>query len=252
MDIAVPRGGAQDRAAAQMAGWWNRDGCRAPMAWSGDANGRLHERHAVAARSRRTRRRGTSSASGRRRARCWPTTGGSSRFGEGPRALRSGDLALVDVGDPDVLAYLRRAGDETALVVVRFGLRGGEIELPPCHRAVEGRAVEPRPGHAHGRVARRRCDPSRRSSCSPRHLRSTDESRRPRSRPTQPGSPGRSRPTSPGASPPPPTRSREPRPRTAGDRRSGTPSPAGRARSPMAARATSPATTTTATRRTSG
>ena len=28
------------------------------------------------------------------------------------------------------LAYLRRAGDEVALVVVRFGLRGGEIELP--------------------------------------------------------------------------------------------------------------------------
>ena len=35
------------------------------------------------------------------------------------------------MGDPDVLAYLRQAGDETSLVVVRFGLRGGEIELPP-------------------------------------------------------------------------------------------------------------------------
>jgi glycosidase len=45
-------------------------------------------------------------------------------------ALRSGDLALVDVGDPDVLAYLRRAGDETALVVVRFDGRTGKIELP--------------------------------------------------------------------------------------------------------------------------
>ena len=50
----------------------------------------------------------------------------------GSAALRTGDLALVDVGDPDVLAYLRRAGDEVALVVVRFGLRGGEIELPPA------------------------------------------------------------------------------------------------------------------------
>ena len=38
---------------------------------------------------------------------------------------------LVDVGDPDVLAYLRQAGDEVALVVVRFGLRGGDVELPP-------------------------------------------------------------------------------------------------------------------------
>ena len=35
------------------------------------------------------------------------------------------------MGDPDVLAYLRRAGDEASLVVVRFGLRGGEVELPP-------------------------------------------------------------------------------------------------------------------------
>jgi alpha-glucosidase len=35
-DIAVPRSRARDRAAERMAGWWNRDGCRAPMAWSGD------------------------------------------------------------------------------------------------------------------------------------------------------------------------------------------------------------------------
>jgi glycosidase len=49
-------------------------------------------------------------------------------------ALRTGDLTLVDVGDPDVLAYLRRAGDEAAMVLVRFGLRGGEIELPPSTR----------------------------------------------------------------------------------------------------------------------
>jgi glycosidase len=48
----------------------------------------------------------------------------------GSAALRGGALELVDVGDPDVLAYWRRAGDETTMVV-RFGLQGGEIELPP-------------------------------------------------------------------------------------------------------------------------
>ncbi len=48
----------------------------------------------------------------------------------GSAALRTGVLELVDVGDPDVLAYHRRAGDDAALVVVRFGLDGGEIELP--------------------------------------------------------------------------------------------------------------------------
>jgi alpha-glucosidase len=128
-DITVPRELARDRAALRMADWWNRDGCRAPMTWAGDekagfTSGTPWLPIPSDAASRNVQRQQTAESSvlahyrrllGLRR---------------GSAALRIGDLTLVDVGDPDVLAYLRRAGDDTALVVVRFGLRGGEVDLP--------------------------------------------------------------------------------------------------------------------------
>jgi alpha-glucosidase len=130
-DIEVPRDQARDRAALRMEDWWNRDGCRAPMAWSGDGkagfttgepwlpvpgdvSSRNVEQQQASERSVLTHYRRLIA------------------LRRGSAALRTGDLALVDVGDPDVLAYLRRAGEETALIAVRFGLRGGEIELPPA------------------------------------------------------------------------------------------------------------------------
>ena len=57
------------------------------------------------------------------------------RESRGPRVLTRSQLkcrVIPYVGNPDVLANLRRACDEVAPVVLRFGLRGGEIELPPC------------------------------------------------------------------------------------------------------------------------
>jgi alpha-glucosidase len=128
-DITVPRELARDRAALRMADWWNRDGCRAPMTWAGDekagfTSGTPWLPIPPDAASRNVERQQTAEGSvlahyrrllGLRRA---------------SAALRVGDLTLADVGDPDVLAYLRRAGDDTALVVVRFGLRGGEVDLP--------------------------------------------------------------------------------------------------------------------------
>ena len=92
--------------------------------------GGLHEWQAVAARSAGrgvAERRGSS---GHRTSSVLAHYRRLLALRRGSAALRTGELALVDVGDPDVLAYLRRAGDEVALVVVRFGLRGGEIELP--------------------------------------------------------------------------------------------------------------------------
>ena len=57
--------------------------------WPGPATERPASRAARrGCPSRLTRRRATSSASGRPRARSWPITGGSSRFGEGRAALR--------------------------------------------------------------------------------------------------------------------------------------------------------------------
>ena len=150
---------AQDRAAARMPDWWNRDGCRAPMAWSGDADGGLHERRAVVAHPAGRGDRATSSASGRRTSSVLAHYRRLLALRRGSAALRTGDLALVDVGDPDVLAYLRRAGDDVALVVVRFGLQGGEIELPSPPgpwRVVLSSHDQATPD---GRVAPRRCGP---------------------------------------------------------------------------------------------
>jgi alpha-glucosidase len=128
-DIAVPRAVARDRAAVRMPDWWNRDGCRAPMAWSGDTNAGftgglpwLPVPPDAASRNVERQRASHSSVLAHYRR--------LLALRRGTAALRTGELALVDVGDPDVLAYLRRSGDEVALVMVRFGLRGGEIELP--------------------------------------------------------------------------------------------------------------------------
>jgi alpha-glucosidase len=130
-DITVPRELARDRAAARMPEWWNRDGCRAPMAWSGDTNAGFTTGEPwlpipADAGSRNVERQEASDSSVLAHYRRL-----LALRRESP-ALKEGDLALVDVGDPDVLAYLRRAGDETALVVVRFDQREGEIELPPA------------------------------------------------------------------------------------------------------------------------
>jgi alpha-glucosidase len=131
LDITVPRELARDRAALRMPEWWNRDGCRAPMAWSGATNAGFTSGEpwlpiAADAPTRNVERERASEGSVLAHYRRLLT------LRQGSAALRSGDLALVDVGDPDVLAYLRRAGDETALVVVRFDRRGGEIALPPA------------------------------------------------------------------------------------------------------------------------
>jgi alpha-glucosidase len=45
-------------------------------------------------------------------------------------ALKSGDIAVLDVGHPDVLAYLRGDSNESYVVVVNFGAEPAEITLP--------------------------------------------------------------------------------------------------------------------------
>ena len=125
----MPRALARDRAALRMPEWWNRDGCRAPMAWSGAMNAGFSSGEPWLpipsdAPTRNVERERASEGSVLAHYRRLLAL----RRGSAP--LRSGDLALVDVGDPDVLAYLRRAGDEAALVVVRFDRRSGEIALP--------------------------------------------------------------------------------------------------------------------------
>jgi alpha-glucosidase len=130
LDINVPRDQAQDRAAAQMDDWWNRDGCRAPMSWSdgpqaGFTDGTPWLPIASDVASRNVVRQRASEDSVLAHYRRLLTL----RRGSAP--LHSGSLELVDVADPGALAYLRRAGDDTMLVVVRFDQRSGEVELPP-------------------------------------------------------------------------------------------------------------------------
>jgi len=133
-DIVVPRDRAQDRAALQMDAWWNRDGCRAPMAWSGGPTAGFTTGEpwlpipsdAGARNVERQRASGDSVLAHYRRL---------LAFRRESAAIRSGGLTLVDVGDDHVLAYLRWAGDEIALVLVRFDDRSGEVDLPASHRA---------------------------------------------------------------------------------------------------------------------
>ena len=128
-DISVPRDQAQDRAAVRMPDWWNRDGCRAPMAWTGDVKAAFTTGEPwlpipsdAASRNVADQLASDDSVLAHYRR--------LLALRRGSPALTTGDLSQVDVGDPDVLAYLRRAGDEVALIVVRFGLQGGEIALP--------------------------------------------------------------------------------------------------------------------------
>ena len=51
-------------------------------------------------------------------------------------ALRSGEIELLEPGDPSVLAYLRRAPSETILVVHNLGHREAAVELPMAPPAV--------------------------------------------------------------------------------------------------------------------
>jgi alpha-glucosidase len=116
-----------------MSGWWNRDGCRAPMAWSGGPTAAFTDGSPwlpmpLDAATRNVQHHGKSENSVLAHYRRLLALRRAST------ALRTGDLDLIDVGDPDVLAYLRRAGDSIALIAVRFGLRDGEIELPAAER----------------------------------------------------------------------------------------------------------------------
>jgi hypothetical protein len=55
--------------------------------------------------------------------------------------LQVGDQAVVDVGDREVLAYVRRAGDAAAFVALNFADRPAAIRLPPGAAAAASWAV---------------------------------------------------------------------------------------------------------------
>jgi glycosidase len=133
LDITVPPERVRDGAALRMPDWWNRDGCRAPMAWDGGpglgfSTGEpwLPSPPDGEARNVAAQRAEVSSVLAHYRR--------LLALRRGSAALRRGDLRLADVGDPDVLAYLREGEGEgegeAILVLVRFGRRGGMVRLP--------------------------------------------------------------------------------------------------------------------------
>jgi alpha-glucosidase len=133
-DVAVPRPEIVDppaRRASVFFPWWNRDQARGPMPWGPGPNGgftaagRPWLRMAPDFATRNVARQAadpTSVLSFYRRL-IW--------LRRAHPALHGGSIADVGLIGRDVLAYQRRAGDETVLVVLGFGARPAQLRLPP-------------------------------------------------------------------------------------------------------------------------
>jgi alpha-glucosidase len=132
-DIVVPRAEIVDppaRRASLLSPWWNRDQARAPMAWTAGPNGGfttgrpwLRAAPDTAARNVAAQAADPSSVLSLYRRLGW--------LRRSLRVLQVGSLDLIDVGARDVLAYLRRDGGVTALVVLGFRDRAERLSLPP-------------------------------------------------------------------------------------------------------------------------
>ncbi len=173
-DIVVPRADAQDRAAVQMAGWWNCDGCRAPMAWSGDRRAGFTEGRPWLPIPPRTRNHGTWSASEHRKARSCRTTGDSSPSGVGPRrcgAVTSPSSTWATPTSSPISAKQatrpRSSSCGSAWMAARSSYRQPPVPGGSCSPATVSRP--PRSGRASS------CDRSKPSSCSRLPLPSKDE-----------------------------------------------------------------------------
>ncbi len=131
-DVAVPRPEIVDppaRRSGFLSTWWNRDQARAPMPWTAGPNGgfsagrpwlRMSPDHALRNVARQAEDPASVLSFYRRMA--W--------LRRSLPALRIGTYEEVDVAARDVLAYLRRAGDDVALVVLAFGHRAVTVTLP--------------------------------------------------------------------------------------------------------------------------
>ncbi len=131
-DVSIPRAEIVDppaRRSGILSTWWNRDQARAPMPWTAGSNGgfstgrpwlRMSPDHALRNVAREAADPDSVLSFYRRLA--W--------LRRSLPALRIGTYREVDVGARDVLAYLRRTGDEVALVVLGFGRRAVTVTLP--------------------------------------------------------------------------------------------------------------------------
>jgi alpha-glucosidase len=132
-NLVVPNAEAADppaRRASFLFPWWNRDQCRGPMSWRGGpgagfTTGRPWLPVAPDAASRNVARQSAepdSILSFYRRL-IW--------LRRDTPVIGEGSQELIDVGDADVLAYLRRLGDSSALVLLNFASRPATVDVPP-------------------------------------------------------------------------------------------------------------------------
>jgi alpha-glucosidase len=131
-DLVVPNAEAFDppaRRASLLFPWWNRDQGRGPMSWRGGPGGGFTTGRpwlpvAPDAADRNVARQSAdpdSILSFYRRL-IW--------LRRGTPVIGRGGQELVDVGDADVLAYARRLGDDSALVLLNFVSRPATIDVP--------------------------------------------------------------------------------------------------------------------------
>jgi alpha-glucosidase len=138
--------------------WWNRDQCRSPMPWTGEAGhgfttGRPWLRFGDDAAQRnvaaQTADEGSVLATYRR----------LIELRRSSEALRSGTLRLASLGTPDVVAWHRESPGEHVLVVANFAAEGRDVTLSddgsPPFRAVGGSHVDPRGPEPSGRLSLR-------------------------------------------------------------------------------------------------
>jgi alpha-glucosidase len=133
-NLVVPNAVAFDppaRRAGPIGSWWNRDQCRGPMSWRGGPGGGFTTGRpwlpvAPDAADRNVARQSAepdSILSFYRRA-LW--------LRRESAVLGFGQQELVDVGDPDVLGYVRRHEGASALVLLNFASRPATVDLSPA------------------------------------------------------------------------------------------------------------------------
>jgi alpha-glucosidase len=131
-NLSIPNAQAFDppaRRASFLFPWWNRDQARGPMPWTsepgaGFSTGRPWLPLAPDAAARNVERQAADPTS------VFAVYRQLLRLRRATPALHAGEQELVPTSDPDVLAYVRRAGDGAAFVSLSFASRPASIGLP--------------------------------------------------------------------------------------------------------------------------
>ena len=138
--------------------WWNRDGCRSPMPWTGQpghgfTTGRPWIRFGDDAGTRNVAAQTADAGS------VLATYQRLIALRQGRSSLRRGSLRRLDIGGNDVLAYVRGSEGEATLVVANFAREETTVDLGPAGAGpwlpLGGSHRDPRAPDANGTLALR-------------------------------------------------------------------------------------------------